>query len=135
MKKEQEMKSITIKITDPVLIGQMESMISEEGDGDYSLQLKEAINLLRDLISCTENIDPKKIDIPSHIKKSLMGYVNKIPTGNFLRAVLSNNLFEAVAYADQHNMSLIPMIMGYVYNELPMDCWGSAEKVRDWLKR
>lgn len=55
--------------------------------------------------------------------------------GDFLRAVLSNDLTEAMGRADAYNRITLPAIVGLCYNELPSECWGSAEKVRVWAKR
>lgn len=69
------------------------------------------------------------------IIESLNLYVNhRIPTGDFLLAVLSNDLREAVGRADSENIQVIPEIVAYIYNRLPADCWGSRDKVRSWLK-
>ncbi|MBI4099599.1 hypothetical protein HY440_01185 [Candidatus Microgenomates bacterium] len=58
-----------------------------------------------------------------------------IPTGGFLRAVLENNLMEAFGQADIENTADMAEIVGYVYNEMPMSCHGSPEKVKAWLAR
>lgn len=72
--------------------------------------------------------------IPERIKESLDAYVKeRRPTGGFLRAVLENNLSESFATADIDNRECMFDIVGYVYNKFPVDCWGSPEKVRDWL--
>jgi len=52
--------------------------------------------------------------------------------GDFLRAVLSNNLKEAVMRADAYNLVTLPAIVNYVYNRLPFDCQGSPEIVAAW---
>ena len=70
------------------------------------------------------------------IKASLDRYVNdKIPTGGFLEAVLSNNLVEAVGRADSNNIQRIPEIVKYIYNNLPSNCWGDKETVTKWLSK
>ena len=72
--------------------------------------------------------------IPGHIKASIDRYVkDRVPTGSFLHAVLTNNLFRAVARADNENLSHLPEIVTFVYNEIPSACWGSPEKVKEWL--
>lgn len=53
--------------------------------------------------------------------------------GHFLSAVLRNDLFEAVGRADSYNLSLIPNIVKWIWNEAPSQCWGSPEKVRAWI--
>lgn len=73
--------------------------------------------------------------IPEDIKQSLEKYTQqRIPTGGFLYAVLSNDLFEAFGRADNENRLLLFNICSYIYNELPSTCWGSKEKVNNWLK-
>ena len=56
------------------------------------------------------------------------------PTGDFLHAVLCNDLTEACARADDTNLRTLPAIVAYVYKELPGMCWGSPERVKDWAK-
>lgn len=74
--------------------------------------------------------------MPEHLTASLQRYAEqRIETGRFLRAVLENDLSEAVCRADHFNFPLLPVIVRYVYNELPAPCWGSKEKVSDWLKK
>ena len=56
------------------------------------------------------------------------------PVGDFLRAVLENNLSEAVGRADEDNLKNLPAFVIYLYNEMPSPCWGSPEKVKAWLE-
>lgn len=73
--------------------------------------------------------------IPLELKESLDRYVmHRVPTGNFLCAVLANNLMEAFGRADINNRYLLFDICSYVYNEIPVNCYGSEEKVNAWLK-
>ena len=65
---------------------------------------------------------------------SLARYVEQhIPTGDFLRAVLENDLMEACGRADEENAIALFQICAYVYNQLPASCHGSPEKVKKWL--
>lgn len=74
--------------------------------------------------------------IKPETKEALDRYVNdRIPTGDFLRAVLENNLMEALGRADLGNRITIFEICQYIYNELPSPCHGSPEKVQAWLER
>ena len=57
----------------------------------------------------------------------------RVPTGDFLLAVLENNLMEAFGRADEENRADMFEICEYVYNEMPMLCHGSPEKVKAWL--
>lgn len=72
--------------------------------------------------------------LPLHLIKSLQGYVEQfIPTGGFLRACLENDLKEACGRADSQNRYLIFDIVRFMYNELPLNCWGSREVVAQWI--
>jgi hypothetical protein len=57
-----------------------------------------------------------------------------LPTGGFLRAVLENNLSGALGGADDDNLRDLREIVRWVYNEMPGNAWGSAEKVKAWIK-
>jgi len=72
--------------------------------------------------------------LPQDIKASIDRYVDTgTPTGDFLQAVLSNDLFKAVQYADSTNIHCLHSITCYIYNTCPKKCHGSIEIVRDWL--
>ncbi len=69
------------------------------------------------------------------IKESLDAYAkDRLPLGSFLTAVVANDLNKAVCHADPYNLCNIRDIVLYVYNELPAECHGSRDRVRDWLK-
>lgn len=55
--------------------------------------------------------------------------------GDFLSAVIGNDLKEAVTRADDDNLRNLPAFVAYFYNEAPAACWGSPEKQREWLAR
>jgi hypothetical protein len=55
-----------------------------------------------------------------------------IPPGDFLTAVLSNDLFEAWGRADEFSKADMDLIVRFVYNQLPGDCWGTRERVKQW---
>ena len=55
-----------------------------------------------------------------------------IATGSFLTSVLKNNLKQAVMYADDENIRNIPAYVEYLYNNAPMNCWGSEELFEQW---
>lgn len=56
-----------------------------------------------------------------------------VPPGDFLYAVLSNNLKESFCRADHDNFKNMGLIVRYLYNFVPAACWGSPENVRAWL--
>lgn len=56
-----------------------------------------------------------------------------IETGSFLRAVLENDLAEAVIRADAQSLLCLPHLVTYIALEMPPTCHGSAERVQAWL--
>lgn len=73
-------------------------------------------------------------NIPTLTLKNINSYVQeRIPVGNFLEAVLSNDLKGAVGTADNENLDALPAIVAYVRNHTPADCQGSPERYREWL--
>jgi hypothetical protein len=76
-----------------------------------------------------ENIKPETLD-------GIRRYVDDhCPPGDFLEAVLSNDLKESCWRADDANLETLIEIVHYCYNMIPSVCWGSPEKVRNWLAR
>jgi hypothetical protein len=74
--------------------------------------------------------------IPHRMMSSILNYVNwGIPPGDFLTAVICNDLKEAVGRADDENLRNIPAYVAYFYNEAPSPCWGSEKKMRAWIKK
>ena len=54
--------------------------------------------------------------------------------GDFLQAVIRNDLTEACARADQYNIILLPEIVAWWYGEAPAASWGSPGRVKEWKK-
>jgi hypothetical protein len=74
--------------------------------------------------------------IPENMQNALKRYVlDGIKPGNFLTAVLHNDLFDAVGRADSVNLPLLPVYVRWLYNVAPGGCWGSKENVAAWLAR
>ena len=83
-----------------------------------------------------EGLKGNDLYIPPHTRMALRNYVEEgYMPGGFLTAVLCNDLFGAVARADDENIQSLKDITTYVYNRLPADCWGNAKKMRDWTER
>lgn len=73
-------------------------------------------------------------EIPDYMQDSLLRYVRTGQlTGDFLRAVLSNNLFDAVGRADHNNLAIIPLYVQWLYNRAPLGCYGAPEVVAAWI--
>ena len=72
--------------------------------------------------------------IPSRMMGAIERYVNQgIPPGDFLTAVICNDLYEAVGRADEENMANLPAYVHFFYNETPGQCSGSREKMVAWM--
>lgn len=72
--------------------------------------------------------------IPAAMQESLREYVlNGRPVGDFLTAVLSNDLFGAVGRADAENLPLIPTYVRWVYNRVTIYAHGDYATVERWI--
>lgn len=72
--------------------------------------------------------------IPAHCRDGLIGYImHGHEPGDFLRAVLENDLKGAVSRADAANRASIANYVAFLYNYAPTPCWGSAERVHAWI--
>lgn len=73
--------------------------------------------------------------IPDRMMPGIKRYIEeKVQPGDFLTAVIQNDLSEACAKADDENMRNLPAYMAYFYNQAPSACWGSKEKMKAWLE-
>ena len=73
------------------------------------------------------------------IRPDMLGAIRRyidqrIPPGDFLSAIIDNDLKGAVSRADDENMANLPAFVAYFYHEAPMLCWGSPEKRQAWLR-
>jgi len=72
--------------------------------------------------------------IPSHIIIGLQRYLlSHIHPGDFLLAVLRNDLVNAIAYGDNETIGALPIIVRYLTARVRSDAWGSRDKVNQWL--
>jgi len=72
---------------------------------------------------------------PDSVAESLVAYIESgRPTGDFLNAVLTNNLSESFGRADDRNREVLFDIVTALYNYAPANCWGSEEKVAAWYE-
>lgn len=55
--------------------------------------------------------------------------------GQFVTAVLQNDLIDAFGKADPNSLAAMLKIVGYVYNDLPARCHGSKERMNQWAAR
>lgn len=77
----------------------------------------------------------RNMEIPQHMLEALLRYKERgIPPGDFLQAVLCNDLVEAVGRADDYNIEVIPAYADFLYNQLPRTAWGSEEAIDRYSK-
>lgn len=74
--------------------------------------------------------------IPIYMLEAIKRYIEygKKP-GDFLTALISNDLKEAVGRADDHNVLNLKAFVAYFYNHAPSECWGSKEKMINWINK
>jgi hypothetical protein len=78
----------------------------------------------------------RKSQVPLHLHSALVNYViNHKRPGEFLTAVLENNLVDAMRRADDESRESLYHIVGFLVWEVPGACWGSPERVHRWLSQ
>jgi hypothetical protein len=71
--------------------------------------------------------------IPAYMHPGLVAYITiGRPVGDFLTAVLSNDLRTAVNRADHQNRHALPAYVAFLQSHAPDGCWGSAAMVAAW---
>lgn len=74
--------------------------------------------------------------IPQRMWGGIERYVNKgIRPGDFLSAIITNNLVDAFHYADDENFILIGNYVRWFYNYAPSQCWHSKENMQAWIQK
>jgi len=82
-----------------------------------------------------QNFEFRGYSMPSHIAKSLEDYFQRgTPVGDFLQAVIANELFAAIGQADECNIRVLPAIAAYAYLNGPIDSTGSRENYKEWVR-
>jgi hypothetical protein len=72
--------------------------------------------------------------VPEHLQDGLIEYIAaRRPCGQFLTAVLSNDLKDTCAYADEISIYALRHIMVFLFTYAPGKCWGSPDLVAVWL--
>ncbi len=74
--------------------------------------------------------------LPEHMQEAARLYIEEgeMP-GDFLKAVLCNNLVEAFGRADELNRLSLWHWAQWLYNDVPQDAWGSVEKMRAYAAK
>lgn len=72
--------------------------------------------------------------VPEHLHDGLVHYIAaRRPVGQFLMAVLTNDLHKACAHADDICQVHLHSLVFFLYNYAPGTCWGSTKGVARWL--
>lgn len=73
--------------------------------------------------------------LPESLRGGMQRYLeHHIEPGGFLSALLSNDLEGAVRTADADNILCLPYLVHWLSNEVPMECWGSRDRFRAWVR-
>ena len=74
--------------------------------------------------------------LPMHMREGAQMYIERgICTGNFLLAVLKNDLVGAACQADDVNRECLLDWARWLWNEAPRVCWGTPQRVAEWQER
>jgi len=74
--------------------------------------------------------------IPPRMNGGLKRYVlDGVRPGQFLEAVISNDLRESVGRADDENMRNLPAYAAFLYNYFPAGSWGSPQAMEKWIDK
>lgn len=78
--------------------------------------------------------DLKTAGIPEYMFGGVLNYLlHGIEPGDFLSAVICNNLSRAVMYADSSNQRCLVNWVRFFYNDTPAQCWGSKQNMDLWI--
>ena len=85
-------------------------------------------------------LGPVDVSVTNQIPKQILESINLYttegrPTGDFLRAVLTNDLMMAVRLADNQSLNSILAICRYVHTAIPANSHGSLEAYRNHLAK
>lgn len=74
--------------------------------------------------------------IPAHMIGIVRRYIEHgVEPGNFLEAMLTNDLRGACYYADTTNRHAIFNYVMFFHNYAPSECWGSKQRFEAWMKQ
>jgi hypothetical protein len=81
-----------------------------------------------------EEVDRGLFLLPAHLREGMRRYlVERVPTGDFLRAVLENDHMQAVGRADPLSRDQLHFIATFLNLHAPANAHGSPEAVAAWL--
>ena len=72
--------------------------------------------------------------VPPLILRGIHNYKDHhLPVGDFLQAVLSNDLFSAMKFADPYSLYTLPFIVKLVQDTVPNKARGSVAAYESWI--
>lgn len=72
--------------------------------------------------------------IQDHMMEAIKRYVEDgIKPGDFLQAIICNDLKETIWRADEKNQKNLTAFVAYFYNEVPASIYGTKEKMETWI--
>jgi hypothetical protein len=95
------------------------------------LNQRELDIIRTNLDRCPETRDKVPVSTLYNIREYVLSGVSQ---GDFMRAVLTNNLRESIAHADLDNRRHLANIVVYLTNYAPATCWGDEDTYRTWVK-
>lgn len=82
-------------------------------------------------ITYVPNVDYSKL--PAHCRAGMQRYIeNGTIPGDFLVAIICNNLVDAYGQADDINTERMRDYAVFLYNEAPRGSWGSVQIMKRW---
>lgn len=73
-------------------------------------------------------------DLPTATAEAARRYIqDRIKPGGFLLALFSNQLTESYLRADDENLAAMSKWVKFLINDAPITCWGSPQRVQDYL--
>jgi len=73
--------------------------------------------------------------IPEYMRPGLLRWIEDgIKPGEFLTAIIENDLYQAFNKADDNNIFRIQSYLKFFYNCAPRSCWGSIDRAIEWQK-
>jgi hypothetical protein len=82
------------------------------------------------------NVALARYHIPIRMHPGIIRWIQSgVKPGQFLTAIIENDLKEAINRADDENIIRLVAYVKFFYNAAPGGCWGSKEKVEQWQKQ
>ena len=76
---------------------------------------------------------PEYAIVPEATRLTVLNYLRyRHRPGSATRALLERDL-DAIVYADEKLYAALPTMLRLFHNEFPPQCWGSKEKVAEWI--